>query len=214
MTAGYVYILKHPAMGDLLKIGKTTRTPEERARELSGATGVPGQFCVVHQELVPDCDLAERLIHERLSRHRESPNREFFRLPLPEALDALRAIAEEVRRRALPPPPPAAPAAAATAPDHPPEASPDTQPAAPDPGSRTGEHDTGSDTSEVRRLRQKRRESQQQSLHASAVLLIGMVLVSCCVGLCVLTGLSQGSRKPTPPNNQLPQPGPAKPKGR
>ena len=36
---GFVYILINPSLGGLLKIGKTDHTPEERAKELSMATG-------------------------------------------------------------------------------------------------------------------------------------------------------------------------------
>lgn len=37
---GCVYILKNPAMSDLIKIGQTERTAQERADELY-TTGVP-----------------------------------------------------------------------------------------------------------------------------------------------------------------------------
>lgn len=52
---GYVYILSNAAMPGLLKIGKTTRTPDERARELARGTGVPGPYTVEHSVEVPDC---------------------------------------------------------------------------------------------------------------------------------------------------------------
>lgn len=32
---GYIYVLANSAMPDLVKVGKTTRTPAERAAELS-----------------------------------------------------------------------------------------------------------------------------------------------------------------------------------
>ncbi len=42
MAEGYIYILLNRAFqNDLHKIGMTTKTPEERARETSNATGVP-----------------------------------------------------------------------------------------------------------------------------------------------------------------------------
>ena len=43
---GCVYILKNPAMPDLIKIGHTTRTVSERAAEFY-TTGVPEKFEVV-----------------------------------------------------------------------------------------------------------------------------------------------------------------------
>jgi hypothetical protein len=98
MAAGYVYILVNPAMPGMLKIGMTRRTPEERARELSRATGVPVPFRVAFAEYVRDCERAERLIHRRLDRYRANQNREFFSLPLVEAKRVLAEIADEVQR--------------------------------------------------------------------------------------------------------------------
>ena len=72
MQQGYVYILISPAFPDLLKIGMTTRTPEERAKELSKGTGVPASFVVAYSELVNNCSLAESLLHEKLSGHLSS----------------------------------------------------------------------------------------------------------------------------------------------
>ncbi len=40
MIVGHIYILMNPTMPGYLKIGMTTRSPEERARELSNSTGV------------------------------------------------------------------------------------------------------------------------------------------------------------------------------
>jgi hypothetical protein len=87
MRAGTVYILRNAAFRDsLIKIGKTTRSSAERAKELSRVTGVPDPFEVLYHEDVDDVDLAEQLVHERLKDCRLASNREFFQLPLPNAV--------------------------------------------------------------------------------------------------------------------------------
>ena len=57
---GYVYILTNEAMPNLVKIGYTDRTPEERAAELykdqnSAVTGVRVPFDVFKKELTMAC---------------------------------------------------------------------------------------------------------------------------------------------------------------
>jgi TPR repeat protein len=80
----YIYILLNPALKNLVKIGRTSRTPEERAQELSAATGVPQPFLVAYESLVSDGVVAESLIHAELSRdgYRLNEAREFFEIPL------------------------------------------------------------------------------------------------------------------------------------
>lgn len=90
-THGFVYILINPSLSGLVKIGKTTRNSEERAKELSDATGVPTPFIVAFDEQFEDCDFAERFIHTLLQQkgYRIAENREFFNIPLKEAIRAL-----------------------------------------------------------------------------------------------------------------------------
>jgi hypothetical protein len=95
---GYVYILFNSAMPSLVKIGQTTRDPEDRAHEIGG-TGVPGRFVVAYRERVPDCAAVERRIHRELAKYRYDPKREFFELSLESAIATMRQIAEEERRR-------------------------------------------------------------------------------------------------------------------
>lgn len=77
MTKGYVYILKNPSMPGLLKIGKTTRSVQQRCHEL-WQTGVPTPFEVVAEYCSPDCHELERTIHQSLAEYRVSEMREFF----------------------------------------------------------------------------------------------------------------------------------------
>jgi hypothetical protein len=88
----FIYIMINPAMQGLLKIGKTNRTPTERAQEISGSTGVPTKFHVAYELRVKDSTRAERLIHEKLMDYRVEMNREFFFLPLDRAISIISNI--------------------------------------------------------------------------------------------------------------------------
>jgi RNA polymerase subunit RPABC4/transcription elongation factor Spt4 len=92
-SVGYVYVLTHPQMPGLVKIGKTQRHPDERLAELSQHTGVPGAFILAYHREVNDCDDVERVVHLRLSAHRVE-GKEFFRIS-PEA--AIEAVVEASR---------------------------------------------------------------------------------------------------------------------
>lgn len=95
---GHVYILLNASMPGLLKIGITTLTPDERARQLSQETGIPSQFTVAYSEHVPDCRAAESLIHARLARYRVEHAREFFNLPTRDAIETVAQVANEIRK--------------------------------------------------------------------------------------------------------------------
>lgn len=75
-------------MPGLVKVGRTTRTPEERAAELSSTTGIPTAFLVADAFLFEDCDVAERLVHGKLWHRRVTTGREFFRAT-PEEVSAV-----------------------------------------------------------------------------------------------------------------------------
>lgn len=64
---GYVYAMINPLYEGLVKIGKTTKDPEIRAKELSSSTGVATPFIVVYKRLFNDCHSAEKLAHSLLT---------------------------------------------------------------------------------------------------------------------------------------------------
>jgi len=88
MSAGFVYIMINPAMRGLVKIGLSERSSKARAKELRG-TGLPDDFVVVYDELVTDCEAVERRLHQRFDYYRYQPNREFFQIPVREAIRGL-----------------------------------------------------------------------------------------------------------------------------
>lgn len=81
---GYIYALINPSLDGLVKIGKTTRETEDRAKELSSSTGVPTPFTVAYEIYVSDCSSAEEYIHTELEikGYRLSANKEFFNVQL------------------------------------------------------------------------------------------------------------------------------------
>lgn len=92
---GYVYILENPAMPDLIKIGYTTRTVEDRAIELyQGATGIPQPFVVAYKEACENPKKLEAAVHKKLSYYRVNKNREFFMYPV----DAAAQVVQELHR--------------------------------------------------------------------------------------------------------------------
>jgi hypothetical protein len=96
MPSGYIYVLVNSAMPGLVKVGKTTRLPSDRAQELSTATGVATPFVVAFEHAFADVDTVERLVHSEMEQRgfRESKNREFFRVASSEVVRIILAIAE------------------------------------------------------------------------------------------------------------------------
>ncbi|MGB7432395.1 MAG: GIY-YIG nuclease family protein [Ahrensia sp.] len=91
---GYVYVLANPSMPGLLKIGRTFKNPEGRARELSGATAAAQPFNLIYYRQFSDCVAAEVACHKVLEDRglRENKRREFFRCDSKEAIDLIIAI--------------------------------------------------------------------------------------------------------------------------
>ena len=79
-SSGFVYVMINVSYTGLVKIGKTTKDPDERAKELSSATGVATPFIVVYKRQFNNCHVAEKVIHNVLEEqgYRVNTMREFF----------------------------------------------------------------------------------------------------------------------------------------
>ncbi len=89
---GCVYILVNNGMPDLIKIGQTSVTAEDRAKQLSRETAAPFPFeaafalyCEWYIEL-------EKAIHRKLAYCRVSTNKEFFKCPVDDAIMELKQL--------------------------------------------------------------------------------------------------------------------------
>lgn len=91
---GYVYVLTNPSMPGLVKVGKTTTTPNQRMSELH-STGVPTPFELECSISIKNCHDAERKAHKALNYCRESNNREFFRISAKQAIEKILEVVDE-----------------------------------------------------------------------------------------------------------------------
>jgi len=76
----YVYVLVNKSVPNMVKIGMTTNTPDERARQISTATGVATPWIPVYSYQCYRSDLLESEVHHHLREHRVSKNREMFNI--------------------------------------------------------------------------------------------------------------------------------------
>ena len=65
MAAGYIYALINPSLEGLVKIGKTTRDPTDRVRELSSSTAAPTPFVLAFDVYVDPRSWADDAVARR-----------------------------------------------------------------------------------------------------------------------------------------------------
>ena len=90
--AGWIYILSTREMPTLLKVGMTTRSVQERAKEINAATGVAIPFGVRRCWRVSDPALVEKLVHDALGDYRLRQDREFFQVSFGYASKTIDAV--------------------------------------------------------------------------------------------------------------------------
>jgi hypothetical protein len=81
-------------MPGLIKIGKTTTSPNQRMSELH-STGVPTPFVLELSVEVDDCHASEQAAHSALAKYRVADNREFFRVSVGAAVEAILPVIGE-----------------------------------------------------------------------------------------------------------------------
>jgi len=89
--SGYVYVLSHPKMPGLLKVGFTKRPVAQEIQELNWVSGLPERFVLEasFESSSPEKHTAE--IHKRLAARRVQ-GMEYFELSLPAALRVVQDV--------------------------------------------------------------------------------------------------------------------------
>jgi hypothetical protein len=85
MSRGYVYVLSNPSMPGVVKIGRSAGGALHRAKCLSG-TSVPTPFVVEFEILCLDAEGAEDRAHRYARKSRVATRREFFSMPVRDAV--------------------------------------------------------------------------------------------------------------------------------
>jgi T5orf172 domain len=88
-TVDFVYVLTNSSMPGLVKVGLTSWLPEDRAKDLY-TTSVPEAFEVAYRATTSWPQAVEQRTHHLLNDNRVNPKREFFRVKVEEAINAVR----------------------------------------------------------------------------------------------------------------------------
>ena len=93
----WVYILSNPTQPGLLKIGYTKKLPEERAKQISSATGVALPYKVEWAYQCFNGEMVEREVHYKLKAQRVNSSKEFFQISLEEAKETINLIGSKFK---------------------------------------------------------------------------------------------------------------------
>jgi len=93
----WVYILSNPTQPGLLKIGYTKKSPEERAKQISSATGVALPYKVEWAYQCFNGEMVEREVHHKLKAQRINNSKEFFQISLEEAKEIINLIGNKFK---------------------------------------------------------------------------------------------------------------------
>ncbi len=94
----WVYVLSNPSLPkEYLKIGYTKLKPEERATQISSATGVPTPYKVEWAYKCFNGEMVEKMAHEKLKAFRVNNRKEFFHISLEEAKDNIILIGNKFK---------------------------------------------------------------------------------------------------------------------
>ena len=88
----WVYVLSNPSMPNFLKIGYTKNEPDVRAKQVGSSTGVALPFDLEWAFQCFNGEQLEKEVHKELESYRVSNNREFFDIPLNEAIEAIQIL--------------------------------------------------------------------------------------------------------------------------
>ena len=103
---GFVYILTNPSFKeDWVKIGKTSRSVEDRVSDLNKSTAIPLKFNIYATMQSSKYNEVEKMVHEMIDDLnkdlRVSPNREFFKVKPEKALAFFVRIAKIITEDAV-----------------------------------------------------------------------------------------------------------------
>ena len=82
--------MSNKSMPSIIKVGMSTKMPEERAKELSSDTSTPTPFIVEYYAIFDDIKKAERMAHQRLKQYHHG--KEFFETTVENAICSIEEL--------------------------------------------------------------------------------------------------------------------------
>lgn len=76
----WIYVLINVSVVNMVKIGMTTNTVEERVKQINSATGVPTPWIIIYKFKCYGSRYLEKEVHDYLAQYRVSHNREMFNI--------------------------------------------------------------------------------------------------------------------------------------
>ena len=91
----FVYVLVNASCPGMVKIGMTIRDVDQRAKEISGATGVPTPWVPIYSFKCFNSYKLEQELHKYLDAVRVSDNREMFYMKTADAVKIVEQLGEK-----------------------------------------------------------------------------------------------------------------------
>jgi len=89
---GWIYIATNEEIPNLVKVGKTENDPDERAKQLSSPTGVPGETRIVYSAWVDNYHDVERAVLNNLDERKVTKTGEWIRAEIDDVISVLKTV--------------------------------------------------------------------------------------------------------------------------
>lgn len=89
---GFIYILNNPSLEGMVKIGATTKDPNDKCRELSSNPSIPTQFNIVYYLSSINPFKVVGIVHTILDEYRVNKSRDFFKVDVAQTVNLIEDI--------------------------------------------------------------------------------------------------------------------------
>ena len=89
---GFIYILNNPSLEGMVKIGATTKDPNDKCRELSSNPSIPTPFNIVYYLSSMNPFKVIGIVHTILDEYRVNKSRDFFKVDVAQTVNLIEDI--------------------------------------------------------------------------------------------------------------------------
>ena len=89
---GFIYILNNPSLEGIVKIGATTKDPNDKCRELSSNPSIPTPFNIVYYLSSMNPFKVVGIVYEILDKYTVDKSRDFFKVDVAQTVNLIEDI--------------------------------------------------------------------------------------------------------------------------